>query len=169
MPDNVIEFSPECHVTEDTITNWDRRFFQLSNTIAGWSEDQSRKVGCVIVSQENGILSTGYNGFPREVLDKPDRHSSLDGEKYYWFEHAERNAIYNAVRSGSALLNSRLYVNLFPCADCTRAIIQSGVKELNTFAPDQNEKFFQRSFEVSISMLNEASVQLRLFPENAVV
>jgi dCMP deaminase len=161
-----MQISPDCFVRDEDITRWDRRFFQLTNTIAGWSEDQSRKVGCVIAGVENGILSTGYNGFPREVLDQNDRHSSIDGEKYYWFEHAERNAIYNAVRTGTALLNSRLYVNLFPCADCTRAVIQSGVKELNTFAPDPNEKFFLRSFEVSIAMLSEASVRLRLFPAN---
>jgi dCMP deaminase len=56
-----------------------------------------------------------------------------------------------------------MYVNLFPCADCTRAIIQSGIVELNTFQPNGNEDFFKRSFEVSKAMLAEAGVTLNLF------
>ena len=144
-------------------SRWDRRFFQLSFTIASWSEDESRKVGCVIVGQENGILTTGFNGFPRGIVNTPQRNSKLGAEKYLWFEHAERNAIYNAVRSGTPLLNSRLYVNVFPCSDCTRALIQSGITQINTFAPDSRDPHYKRSFEVSFEMLLEANIETRLF------
>lgn len=143
---------------------WDTRFFQLCELIASWSEDQSRKVGSVIVGQGNEIRSTGYNGFPRKVnAGLIDRHSRVDGEKYLWFEHAERNAIYNAARFGASLEGCRIYCSLFPCADCVRGIIQSGIVELNTFLPPEDEIKYQRSFEVSEIMLNEANVSVRYF------
>lgn len=91
------------------------------------------------------------------------RHSREADEKYYWFEHAERNAIYNAARIGVPLEGARIYVNLFPCADCCRAVIQSGLRELNTLAPPVNDFKYLRSFEVSQEMLKEAGVAVRLF------
>jgi len=144
-------------------SRWDKRFFQLTQTTASWSEDQSRQVGCVIVSQENGILTTGYNGFPRGVANVDRRHSKSSNEKYFWFEHAERNAIYNAARHGVSLHLSKIYVNHFPCAECTRAVIQSGIKELNAPSPNQEDPHYKRSYEVAMEMLAETSVQLRLF------
>lgn len=106
---------------------WDEYFFSIVDTVSQKSKDQSTKIGCVIVGQGGNILSTGYNSFVRGICDhKPNRQERP--EKYYWFEHAERNAIYNAVRSGTSLLNSTLYVTTIPCHDCWRAIIQSGIR-----------------------------------------
>jgi dCMP deaminase len=148
---------------------WDRRFFELSRLVASWSEDKSRRVGAVIVGPANDIRAVGFNGLPRQVeSDHSERHSKQDGEKYYWFEHAERNAIYNAARSGISTEGCRMYSTLFPCADCTRGIIQSGIAELNTFQPPEADEFFQRSFEVARTMLNEASVLVRIFPPDFV-
>lgn len=145
-------------------TKWDSRFFQICDLLASWSEDQSRKVGAVIVGQGNEIRSTGYNGFPRKVdASVPLRHSREDGEKYLWFEHAERNAVYNAARFGASLEGCRIYCSLFPCADCVRAIIQSGIIELNTYLPPESDLKYQRSFEVSQIMLKESGVNLRYF------
>jgi dCMP deaminase len=142
---------------------WDKRFFQLTETIASWSEDRSRKVGCAIVSVENGILSTGYNGFPRGVENTAVRHSRLNDDKYFWFEHAERNAIYNAVRHGVTLLDTKLYVNLFPCAECVRAVIQSGISQLNCPSPNLADPYYKRSYQVALEMISETSVELRVF------
>lgn len=138
----------------------------LCDQLATWSEDRSRKVGAVIVGGANEILSTGYNGLPRGVLGEVDeRHSREGGEKYYWFEHAERNAIYNAARSGISLKESRIYASLMPCADCTRAIIQSGIICIITRNPPENDRTYQRSFQISQEMLNEAKVSIRFLSQ----
>lgn len=143
---------------------WDNRFLELCIHISEWSEEKGRKVGCVIVGEGNVIVSTGYNGLPRGISSLPEhRHERSTGEKYLWFEHAERNAIYNAARHGIKLSGCRLYSNLFPCSDCTRALIQTGIKELVTFRPPENEATFGRSMEVSLEMLSEAKVEVRLY------
>lgn len=146
------------------MTAWDQRFFDLVALMSTWSEDRGRKVAAVIVGNANEILATGYNGFPRGVsAEFPERHSREMGEKYYWVEHAERNAIYNAARAGTSVAGAKIYVSLFPCADCSRAIIQSGIVELNTFAPPEGDQKFGRSFEVGVRMLEEASVAINCF------
>jgi len=146
------------------MNKWDQRFFQLCDVLASWSEDSSRKVGAVIVGPSNEVRSTGFNGLPRSISSSDEqRHSRDSGEKYYWFEHAERNAIFNAARAGIGLMGCKIYVSLFPCADCVRAIIQSGIIELNTFDVPQNDPTFSRSFEVAKAMIGEAGVGLKLF------
>jgi dCMP deaminase len=147
-----------------SMEKWDSRFFDLCSLVASWSEDRSRKVGAVIVGPANEVRSLGFNGLPRGVSAEDEtRHSRTDGEKYYWFEHAERNAIYNAARTGTSLSGCRIYTSLFPCADCTRAIIQSGIVQLNTFSAPEAEETFLRSFQVSKAMLSEAGVEVRYF------
>ncbi len=143
---------------------WDARFFAMADLVASWSEDQSRKVGCVVVGDANEVRSTGYNGLPRGVnAEHPERHSREDGEKYLWFEHAERNTLYNMLRSGVSTSNCRMYCNSFPCADCARAIIQSGISELRTYAPDLEDKKFGRHFEVAMEMFREGGVAVQLY------
>ena len=143
---------------------WDARFFSLCALVGSWSEDRSRKVGSVIVGPSNEIRGTGYNGLPRRVSAQPDeRHSREGGEKYFWFEHAERNAIYNMARAGVSTLNCRMYVDTFPCADCARAIIQSGIVELNSFAPDMTDKIFSRHYVIAETMFSESGIVLRTF------
>lgn len=145
-------------------SKWDKRFFDLCEHIAGWSEDQSRKVGAVIVGEANEILATGYNGLPRGISGEVQaRHEREGGEKYFWFEHAERNAIFNAARSGTSIEGSTIYCSLFPCADCVRAIIQSGIKHLKTFAAPGDDPSYSRSFQVSEQMLKESGTTISLF------
>jgi dCMP deaminase len=145
---------------------WDRRFFELCALLGSWSEDRSRQVGCVIVGKANEIRATGFNGLPRGVKGKMDeRHNPQNGEKYYWFEHAERNAIYNAARVGTSLESCRLYVSLFPCADCARAVIQAGIVSVNTHSPPQSDRVYSRSFEVTIEMLREGGVDLNIYED----
>ena len=112
----------------DTAT-WTARFLRLCDHVASWSEDRDRHVGCVIVGPVgHEVRATGYNGLPRGVsASDPKRFDRASGEKFFWGEHAERNAIFNATRSGIALEGCTLYVNRFPCSDCARAIIQTGI------------------------------------------
>lgn len=114
-------------MNEEKQLKWHRRYLELAEHISTWSEDKSTKVGAVIVGPNNRIVSVGYNGFPSGVEDKPERHERP--AKYQYTEHAERNAIYNA---RSVPEGSTLYLNwgLCPCADCTRAIIQTGIKRV---------------------------------------
>lgn len=93
------------------------------------SKDPNTQVGACIVGEDDRIISTGYNGFPRGCSDDEfpwDR----DGEetKYPYVVHAELNAILNA--GGKSLAGARVYVGLFPCNECAKAIIQAGIKEV---------------------------------------
>lgn len=127
--------------------------------IASWSEERGRKVGAVIVGDGNVIVATGFNGLPRGISSHDEvRHNRETREKYLWFEHAERNAIYNAARIGGRLAGCRIYVNIFPCADCARAIIQSGLSELITTYPDDSEAVFFESMRVASALLEESGV-----------
>jgi dCMP deaminase len=131
----------------------------LAKHIAEWSKDRSRKVGCVIIGPNREIRSTGYNGFPRGVNDdKDERHERP--AKYFWTEHAERNAVYNAVRNGVSLNDSVAYCTLFPCSDCSRALIQSGIKKLFTYEPNFDDPTYGNDFKVAIQMLVEADVEV---------
>ena len=104
--------------------NWDEFFFDMIDIIKTKSKDRATKVGTVIVSSDNAVLSIGFNGFPRGVNDDIDeRHERTPKGKYLWTEHAERNAIYNAARHGIILEGSRIYLDFYPCARCARAII----------------------------------------------
>lgn len=109
----------------DRQLKWDLRFLDQARTIATWSKDRSRGVGCV-VTRDNRILASGYNGFPPGVNDEvPERHERP--AKYLWTEHAERNAIYQAARMGIALEGATMYGSAPPCAPCTRAIGSAGI------------------------------------------
>ena len=113
---------------EDYI-NWDEYFMGIAMLAARRSKDPSTQVGACIVSQDNIIISTGYNGMPKGCSDDEfpwDREG--EETKYPYVVHAELNAILNA--SGRDLRGSRLFVALFPCNECAKAIIQSGVKEV---------------------------------------
>lgn len=113
---------------ENYIT-WDEYFMGVAMLAARRSKDPSTQVGACIVSPDNIIISTGYNGLPNGCSD--DEYPwEREGEetKYPYVVHAELNAILNA--NGRDLRGSRLYVALFPCNECAKAIIQAGVKEV---------------------------------------
>lgn len=106
--------------------SWDDTFIELTQVLAKRSKDTSTKVGAVIVGRNREIRSTGYNGMPRGVNDDVAERYERP-LKYKWFEHAERNAIYNAARVGIPVEKCTMYVALYPCTDCARAIIQAGI------------------------------------------
>ena len=109
--------------------SWDEYFMGVAMLAAGRSKDPNTQVGACIVSPENIIISTGYNGMPKGCSDDTFPWERTGEEtKYPFVVHAELNAILNA--NGRDLRGSRLYVALFPCNECAKAIIQSGVKEV---------------------------------------
>ena len=109
--------------------SWDEYFMGIAMLAARRSKDPNTQVGACIVSQDNIIISTGYNGMPKGCSDDIFPWDRTGEEtKYPYVVHAELNAILNA--NGRDLRGSRIYVALFPCKECAKAIIQSGVKEV---------------------------------------
>ena len=109
--------------------SWDEYFMGVAMLAALRSKDPSTQVGACIVSPDNIIISTGYNGMPKGCNDDEfpwDRTG--EDTKYPYVVHAELNAILNA--NGRDLRGSRIYVALFPCNECAKAIIQSGIREI---------------------------------------
>ncbi|WP_343246465.1 dCMP deaminase family protein [Diplocloster hominis] len=115
---------------EDYIS-WDEYFMGVAILSGMRSKDPSTQVGACIVSQDNKILSMGYNGFPIGCSDD-DFPWTREGEpldnKYFYTTHSELNAILNY--RGGSLEGAKLYVSLFPCNECAKAIIQSGIKTI---------------------------------------
>ena len=116
---------------------WLELFFNVAEVMASKSKDPSTKVGCVIAGPDNEIRTSGYNGFPRGCDDS--KHMNTREEKLMWTEHAERNAIYNAARCGISLIGCSAFVTSPPCVECTRALIQSGVRKIFYLVPGGHE------------------------------
>lgn len=144
--------------------NWNELFISLAETIAKKSKDPSTQVGCVIVSDDNSILSMGFNGFPIGVKDYPKRYTDRE-LKYNMIAHAESNAIYLAARNGVSLNNSTIYMTGPPCSECMKAIIQAGIKSV--FWPEDNpfecdlttKERWQANINISLTMASEAGVR----------
>lgn len=111
--------------------SWDEYFMGIALLSAKRSKDPNTKVGACIVDDENKVVSIGYNGMPRLIDETKISWNKGEGldSKYLYVCHAEFNAILNT-RNGSALKGCKLYVTLFPCNECAKAIIQTGIKEV---------------------------------------
>ena len=143
---------------EDYIS-WDEYFMGVAILAAKRSKDPNTQVGACIVDKNNVILTTGYNGFPKGCSDD-EFPWNREGEitKYPFVVHAELNAILNA--SGKSLRGSRLYVALFPCNECAKAIIQAGIAEVVYLS----DKYADTAgIKASKMMLNAAGVKLTQF------
>lgn len=110
---------------------WDEYFMGIALLSSLRSKDPSTQVGACIVDKDNKVVSIGYNGMPRGVDDNeiPWGHGEGLDSKYLYVCHAEFNAILNT-RNGSALSGCKIYVTLFPCNECAKAIVQVGIKEV---------------------------------------
>lgn len=113
--------------------SWDEYFMAVAKLSAMRSKDPHTQVGACIVSNDNRILSIGYNGAPNGFNDEKfpwGREGNPLETKYLYVVHAERNAILNYRGSRKDLENSKIYVDLFPCNECAKEIIQAGIKEV---------------------------------------
>ena len=142
---------------------WDKYFLDIAKSSATLSKDPSSKLGAVAVRDQN-ILSTGFNGFPRKVLDLPERYNDRD-TKLKFVVHAEMNCIYNAARNGVSLAGATLYVDgIATCADCAKGVIQSGAeKVMMRYKPMKSH--WTSQFDLTKTMFNEAKVRFYCFEE----
>lgn len=119
-----------------------RKYLEIARATAKLSKDTSTQVGALLLGPTQEIRSLGYNGAPRGCSADEDSRGTERPEKYFWFSHAELNAITNAARVGTPLFGSSLIVTHFPCMDCARAIVQAGIVEV--FVPQMNNEFITR-------------------------
>ena len=114
----------------DNVLTWDEYFMGLAHLSALRSKDPNTQVGAAIVDENHRVVSVGYNGFPTGVSDDDfpwSREGDVLTSKYAFVVHAELNAILNSQRS---VRGCTIYVSLFPCNECAKAIIQSGIKKI---------------------------------------
>lgn len=114
----------------DNVLSWDEYFMGLAHLSGLRSKDPNTQVGAVIVDENHRVVSIGYNGFPSGVSDDEfpwGRDGGVLETKYAFVVHAELNAILNSQRSVKGCC---IYVSLFPCNECAKAIIQSGIRKI---------------------------------------
>ena len=135
--------------------SWDEYFMGIALLSAQRSKDNNTQVGACIVSDENKILSVGYNGMPTGCDDDEmpwERSGAQLETKYPFVCHAELNAILNTAAPGS-LKGARVYVTLFPCNECAKAIIQCGIKEViylsDKYADTDGTKASKKMFDMT--------------------
>lgn len=146
------------------------KFLKLAKIQADlFSKDPRTKVGCIIIAPNSlQILSCGYNGLPRNIAENITERWKYPLKAYYC-EHAERNCLYNACRSGVKLENGIAIVSLYPCHDCARGLIQSGIKTIVTFEPDFEDERWGESFKISKLLFNEATINVKLYNKDDLV
>ena len=143
------------------VISWDEYFMGIALLSAMRSKDPNTKVGACIVDNDNKVVSIGYNGMPRKIDESKISWNKGEGldSKYLYVCHAEFNAILNT-RNGSSLKVCTLYVTLFPCNECTKAIIQTGIKEV-VYLDNKYED--QTTTKASRLMLELAGVKIRQY------
>lgn len=117
-------------MNNNLVLSWDEAFMQMAFLISRRSKDPSTKAGAIVVDKNNIIVGLGYNGWPRGIREKDlswDRKGDFLNTKYAYVVHAEENAIYNANKSTEGCI---LYCTLFPCNECSKTIVQQGIKEV---------------------------------------
>ncbi len=139
--------------------SWDEYFMAVAKLAGMRSKDPNSQVGSCIVSQDNKILSMGYNGFPKGCSDDEYPWSREEEDplktKYLYVTHSELNAILNY--RGGSLEGSKLYVSMFPCNECAKAIIQAGIK---TLIYEVNKYPDSAAVLASMRMLKSAGVEV---------
>jgi len=134
--------------------SWHDYFMEMADVVASRSKDPSTKVGCVIASDDKVVISTGYNGIPAGVDDKPERMERP--AKYLWTSHAEENAVAQAARTGARLRGGTAYVTHMPCARCARTLIQAGI--VTVYVGVGKTSMPMEEFDVASQMFREAGV-----------
>lgn len=148
---------------------WDRRYLDIAKEVSKWSKDPSSKLGAVVVSKENRIVGTGYNGFPIDVEDSEERYNNRE-LKYELVVHAEVNALISAE---GKTRESTLYV--YPgwgspcmCTGCCKSAIQSGIKRVvGLLRPIDDERFkrWEASLKLAQMMCDEAGIETVTYNE----
>lgn len=145
--------------------SWDEFFMGIAQMAARRSKDPSSQVGACIVDDDHKVVSIGYNGMPRGIDDEeiPWGHGEGLESKYLYVCHAEFNAILNT-RDGAALRGCTIYVTLFPCNECAKAIIQTGIKKI-IYADDKYHDHLEE--QASRRLLDMAGVKYEKYEGRA--
>lgn len=138
---------------------WHKRFYELALHVADWSKDPQTKVGSCIVNADRQVISLGFNGFPRGIVDLASRYDDKQ-LKYLFVSHAERNALDNAFCN---VQGATIYTTLFPCNECAKGIIQKGIYTVVTPHPDQSRS--HNHYDITLKMFKEAEINV-LYIEN---
>ena len=140
--------------------SWDECFMRIAHVIADRSKDPSTQAGAVIVNKDNIVLGLGYNGFPRGISNDKftwEREGEFTKTKYAYVCHAEENAVYN---SNKDTAGGKIYCTLFPCNECSKTIIQNGIKEVIY----ETDKYHNEDiWKVSRKLLDAAGVKYRQY------
>lgn len=140
--------------------SWDEAFMQIAHVIAERSKDPSTQAGAVIVDNNNVVVGLGYNGWPRGVKESDFpwvREGTFLETKYAYVVHAEENAVYNANKNVSGC---RMYCVLFPCNECAKTIVQTGITEI-IYASDKYHD--QDVWKASRAIFERAGVTCRAY------
>lgn len=142
----------------ENLINWDEYFMGIALLSCKRSKDPNTKVGACIVDDDHKVVSIGYNGMPKGLDESQLSWNKNDGldSKYWYVCHAEFNAILNT-RNGSSLKGCTLYVTLFPCNECAKAIVQTGIKKVVYLDDKYHDTLFTQA---SRKMLQLAGVEL---------
>ena len=140
---------------------WDLRYLTLAKLVASWSKDPSTKCGAVIVNPNNEIVSIGFNGFPKSVIDSEERLNNRQ-TKLQMMVHAERNALIFAKQD---LHKCTIYTYpMMACSECAAMIIQAGInRHVSMITTNKNWK---ESFVLASQMFDEAGVNVDMYLQN---
>jgi len=143
--------------------NWTEYYMRHQYLASEKSKDPSTKIGALLVRGDN-IVSLGYNGFPRGIVDSDERLQNRE-EKYFYVVHAEANAILNAARNGIATKGATLYTSGMPCNECAKAIIQAGINRvfIHKQYPSLSHGKWSKSVSKAEEMFDEAGVFVNEF------
>ena len=139
--------------------DWNTRYINLAKEISTWSKDPSKKIGAVAIGDNGQVLSQGYNGFPRGILDLQERYDDRP-TKYKYVVHAEMNCIYNATLNGVSLKGATMYVHGLPvCSECAKGIIQVGIKKVFWNLDSEIPEIWLESLKLTIDLFEEAGIE----------
>lgn len=141
--------------------SWDEYFMAVAVLSGQRSKDPNTQVGACVANEQNKIVGVGYNGFPWGCSDDElpwDREGNYLDTKYPYVCHAELNAVLNSISTN--LKGARIYVALFPCNECTKVIIQSGINEIIYLSDKYKDT---DSVKASKIMLERANITYRQF------
>ena len=136
---------------------WHVRFIKLAHEVSKWSIDPSTKVGCVLVKNKR-VISTGYNGFPKNISDSFDRLMDRE-QKYEITVHAEVNAITTAALHGVSTEGATAYITFNPCSRCASVLINAGIDSVYVSTANDIPSRWLENFILASKLLAEAGVE----------
>ena len=156
-----ISYDGDAQLTAMSEFKWHRRFLDLAKHISSWSKDPTTQVGCVIVDDKKVIIGTGYNGFPRGVLDSEEMLKDRNRKRMRTI-HAEMNALHFATKS---IAGGTVYVTHYPCATCAANLIQHepfmiviAKQQDYPLGPD-----WQESIDEALTMFKERGIRVEIY------